>query len=79
MQITGHKNIQSINNFSSIDENQHRGIKHPLQPWLRNIQQNNSVANILAVRKTNTSNTGTSTVINVTGGIQNFQNGDVYG
>ena len=30
MQITGHKNIQSINNYSKIDEVQHHEISHIL-------------------------------------------------
>ena len=87
MQITGHKNIQSINNYSSINENQHKSIScilsnstHRMNPGHAtfNLTQNNAIANT-AVRNTSTSNAQSSTIVNVSGGIQNFLNGDVYG
>lgn len=84
MQITGHKNIQSINNYSSLNEIQHRNISsilsNPTAPQCSSgsatfqFTQNNT-----AFRNTLNNTGATSTTINVTRGVQNLVNGNILG
>lgn len=84
MQITGHKNIQSINNFSSLNELQHRNISSILSNPTAPQRSSGSVTfqftqNNTASRNTLNNSGATSTTINLTGGVQNLVNGNIFG
>ena len=43
VQITGHKNLQSVNNYSHVNDNQHKNISKILSNTSANLTQNNSI------------------------------------
>lgn len=84
MQITGHKNIQSINNYSSLNEIQHRNNSSILSnPTALQCSSGSATfqftQNNTAFRNTLNNTGATSTTINVTGGVQNLINGNILG
>jgi integrase len=86
MQITGHKNLQSINNYSSLNEVQHRNISAILsnstatqQPGSATLTQFQFNQRNTAVQSSSHNSRATNTVVNVTGGIQNLINGNIFG
>ena len=84
MQITGHRNIQSINNYSHINETQHKAISRILStpsasagsaPGSIYLAQQNNIQNTAASTTSSTS----SSFVNIHGGLNTLISGNVYG
>ncbi|KAK3093435.1 hypothetical protein FSP39_015689 [Pinctada imbricata] len=85
MQITGHRNIQSINNYSHINETQHKAISKILSTPSSSAgsaassiylaQQNNHIQNTAASTTSSTS----SSCVTIHGGLNTLISGNVYG
>lgn len=81
-QITGHINIQSINNYSSLNDLQHINfsiiLSNPTAPQ-RSLGSATFkfTQNSTAFRNTLNNSWATSTTINVTGGVQNLVNENI--
>lgn len=85
MQITGHKNVQSVNNYSSLNENKHKQISRILSNQntyqeLPNPYGQNSLClnqfNSMAQHNQNVNNTATRTV---QGGLNSMFSGNIFG
>ena len=84
MQISGHKNIQSINQYSHINTDQHKAISDVLysaperEPLalLPSFTESRSSSNSMAVTA---STSKMNTELSVTGGIQNIFGGAIHG
>ena len=85
MQITGHKNVQSVNNYSSLNENKHKQISKILSnptsyqelpnPYGQNSLRLNQF-NSMAQHTQNVNNTATRTV---QGGLNSMFSGSIFG
>ena len=83
MQITGHRNIQSVNNYSHIDEKQHKNISKILSTpssempgsscTVMNMQQNNSLVQNTSACKS------TSSSVSIYGGVHTLFAGNIHG
>ncbi|KAK3088308.1 hypothetical protein FSP39_017339 [Pinctada imbricata] len=85
MQITGHRNIQSINNYSLINETQQKAISKILstpsssagsaESSIYLAQQNNHIQNTAA----STTSSISSSCVTIHGGVNTLISGNVYG
>ena len=85
MQITGHKNVQSVNNYSSLSENKHKNISRitsnaTTYQQMPNPYGQNSLClnqfNSMAQNNQNLNNTATRTV---QGGLNSMFSGNIFG
>lgn len=77
MQITGHRNLQSVNNYSHVSENQHKNISKLLSNNL-SVTQNNSIHNQL-VSSISVENNNSASSMSFQGALDTMFGGNIYG
>ena len=84
MQITGHRNIRSINNYSHTNETQHKAISRTLST--PSVSTGSAPGSIYLAQQNNNQNTAASTTsstssscVNIHGGLNTLISGNVYG